>query len=232
MNRTAHSAANVRWVSVILMVFTLPLDVESATASIVKGSLVFDNNAFADNAKMIAGSIISFEGGATSVKDALTGPDLSTAFDIGEFNQGEVVQVDFLDNAVINATGFDLVVYERHSPDCFDVAVGIGANQYTSFLHFVPVYENFIEGGGYVNAARIDLLDFGVGAGATVSSIRIRESSYDSAELAGIAAFHSVNVPEPTTLALLSITAVSVLLCPWLRRLGRRTACWHCWRRG
>ena len=105
------------------------------------------------------------------------------------------------------SSGPDLVVYEAHSEDGFDVAVSLPGDVFSSFIHFEPVYQGFIEN-GYQNAALVDLSDFGVGANRLVSVIRIGEDDYDSAEISGIGALHSV--PEPATVLLLMLGGVTL----------------------
>ena len=119
----------------------------NANASIMKGSLTFDDNAFADAARMIVGDIGSFFGGATNVNDALTGPSLATGFGIGEFDRDEIVELSFLDNFIVNAPGPDLVVYEGSAANGFDVAIDLGGGVFSNFVHFEPVSQGFSEGG-------------------------------------------------------------------------------------
>ncbi len=201
----------------------------SVEADIIKGSLVFDDNAFADTATMIVGSIDDFSGPATTLEEAITGPNLGAGFEIGEFNDGEIVEVGFLDNAIVNWDGPDLVVYEAHNADGFDVAVSLPGDLFSSFIHFEPVYQGFIEN-GYQNAALVDLSDYGLVANSLVSVIRIGEDDYDSAEITGIGALHSV--PEPATVLLLMLGGATLAShTRGLRRTRERVGNGHGMRR-
>ena len=190
--------------SLLMVVVLLILPRSLAIATIVKGPLAFHDDAFADSARMITGTVGSFSGGATDVNDALTGDNLTKAFEIGEFNQGEMVELAFLDNPIINGPDFDLVVFEKIATDGFDVAVDLGGGLFSTFIHYEPVSEGFSEGGS-VNAARINLDDFGLKVGSITRVIRILEDNYDSAELAGAGAY---NIPEPSSFVMVLSTSV------------------------
>jgi hypothetical protein len=188
--------------------------------SITKGSLTFDDNAFADSAQMIVGSIDSFDGGATDVNDALTGSDLSKMFGLFEFDGSEIVEVSFTDNAIYNGAGFDLVVYEMHFAEGVKLAVDLGGGVFSSYLSFGAAGEGFIEG-GTVNAARINLDAFGLGAGAIVDTIRIMPDS-NTPELSGAAAFNNTDtvtvIPEPSTFIAWSLLGGLGIIGWWRRR--------------
>jgi hypothetical protein len=176
----------------------------SAEAVIVKGPLIFADNAFADTASMVSGSIDVFKG-ATTLEEAITGSNLAAGFEIAAFNSGEMVEVGFDDNVIVNLPGEDLVVFEGAIEDGFDVAVGLGGTRFSSYIHYEPVYQGFTET-WLVNAAFIDLDDFGLPPGGVVSLIRIREDDHDSAEIAGAAA-----IPEPAALLLLGLGGLALL---------------------
>ena len=207
-NPENHKAPRMFFAVLGLGILLVGAQREPANASIVKGALVFDDDAFADTASMIVGSIDAFQGPATTVQEAICGLNLATAFEIGEFDDGKIVEIGFSDNSIVNYPGPDLVIYEAHYPDGFDVALDLGGGAFSPFVHFETAYQGFSEG-GFQNAALIDLSDFGVGANELVSTIRVLEDDYDSAELSGIGALNSV--PEPGTAALLAMWVIGIL---------------------
>ena len=133
-----------------------------AHASIVKGALVSDDDAFADTASMIVGAIDAFQGPAMTVQEAICGRNLVTAFEIGEFNEGETVEIGFADISIVDYLGPDLVIFEAHYPNGFDVALDLGGGAFSPHIHFETAYQGFNER-GFQNAALIDISDFGGG---------------------------------------------------------------------
>lgn len=190
----------------VLVLLAFPLNTISlANAAIVKGDLTLHDNAFADTATVVSGSV----GNGRPLSEILAGPDLGTSLGIGDFNRGEIIDVSFLNNTILNRPGYDLVIYEKHAADGFDLALEINPGVFSEFRHFETTRQNFSEN-GYVNAAFVDLSDYGLLPMSTVDTIRVLEDDGDSAELAGFAAIHSA-VPEPGTiiLALLALLGVA-----------------------
>ena len=147
-------------------------------------------------------------------QEALTGSDLSKG--AGLFDGGEV-EVLFTDNAILNLTGADFVVFESGTPEPFEVAVGLGGTTFSGYIEYDPVYLDFSEGIA-MNGAAIDLDDFVIGAGAWVTAIHIREGSDRGPVIRGAAALNNGVVPEPFSLAFMASAFVGMV--GW--RLSRR----------
>jgi len=192
-------------------------------ASIIKGSIIYDNNAFADDANLIASGVYTLHGAAT-VKDAIAGPDLSTFLDTDDANT--IADVGFLDNTVFNNPGADLAVYIAMWPHTVKVAAyRSGHTSPTAYVPYTPVSAGIIDGlPMYV--AEVDLSDLGVTAGEHVSWIAVWLTDNLGGDFAGVGAIHSL--PEPATLSLLALGGLSLLrrrrACPRgsIRRMAAR----------
>lgn len=164
----------------------LPTD---ALAQFDFGGYTFpDRSAFADEASEVGspppGKAL-LPHGTTSVNTALTDVNLNTWVIAG--GSAGMADVRFTDNVIVNESGPDFVVFEYSVPDYYRIAVsrdGTTANL-TAFRE-------------YSGTQAIDLSDFGIPAGATVSLLRIQPNVYEgpgAGELSGdiqdIGALHS-----------------------------------------
>ncbi|MDZ7386335.1 MAG: BACON domain-containing carbohydrate-binding protein [candidate division KSB1 bacterium] len=124
--------------------------------------------------------------GTTSINTALTDRNLNTWVVAG--GSAGMADVRFIDNVVVNEDGADFVVFEYGVAEAYRVAVsrdGTTANL-TAFRQ-------------YVGTQAIDLSDFGIAAGATVTLLRIQPNpsvpgsggAELSAEIQDIGALHS-----------------------------------------
>jgi len=203
-----------------------------SAAPITIGGFAFDGeSAFADDATYLSGETVyifhppgtdwtSAPGNSTTDLDAyLTGSDITNGVDGG----GITFDLDFIDNAIVNGAGDDLVVFETIAAESFDLALFDGG--LTPFMTFTPIFTGTTVGAevgstntGNLNAAAIDLSDFGIAAGATISSLRIRTvvgggsvpGSLAGADIVAIGALNSRAVPEPSTFALLAAGLLAV----------------------
>ncbi len=211
--RRAVSVAGI--VSILLLPATLAL--ERADAAIIKGDLVFADNAFADVAHIvnaINGNPTPF--GAATVEAALTGDDLARW--INDFNTGEIIELGFTAYQVENGPGPDLAVFEFGAANRFGVAAFQNGHTFpTAYVTYDPVSAGVID--GYpMNVARVNLTDLGLPDGAVVTWILIESYDQNGAEIAGVGALNGS--PEPATLALLAAGAGAALA---RRRCGQIT---------
>lgn len=179
------------------LVAALALASANAHAVIIKGPYVFDDNAFADQINLLAGSVAGALVNTTTLDD-LAGSSL------GDTVEGTFAPVDtqiefvFTDNAIVNGVGADFVVFEAAAAETFQIIVN-GVMQ-----SFTPVSLGFSEFWN-VNAAAIDLSTFGVAAGASVTSV-VWQNTPTGSDPTGVGALNSIAaVPEPTALALVGL---------------------------
>jgi hypothetical protein len=178
-----------------------------ATAAITVGGITFDDNAFAD--KVIDYSPgVSFQSYTTdpfvrynvTAEEALLGSDLRSSTIELPYNQ--YVTVGFTDNLIFNGTGYDLIIFEMFStPEVGNIVVELGGIA----LPQTAISLGYMDIGGvsnYVNAAYVDLADYGFAVNQTTDYVR----AYGNAsEYAAFGAWNnlSVGVPEPSTMLLL-----------------------------
>jgi len=189
-----------------LAALTAALAAGGADAAIIKGSLAFVGNAFADEARILPpGGAIPH--GAATVEAAVTGPLLSSYIDA--FDMGEILEVTFTDNAVVNGPGNDLVVFEALAVNLFRVAVyASGEAAPSAYRSYVPVAQGIIDGMP-MNTALIDLSDYGLPPDAEVTRLLVQSEDQNGTEIAGLGALNSV--PEPASALLIGLGAVSLL---------------------
>lgn len=162
--------------------------------------------AFADGVIFLGGPLLDIN----LVRAALIGSDL-----LGSFNTGDsghtLLEIRFIDNAVQNGPGVDLVIFERSgsqplgSPDLreiFDISVYDGSS-FRPYVTVTPISTGFID----TFAVQVDLSSFGVAPGVIVDRIRVGVYNVNlgskSADLTAVGALHSVAaIPEPSTLML------------------------------
>jgi hypothetical protein len=171
-------------------------------------SFTFEANSGADAATVVAGSDPSFfECGLTpelglpalqglTVDASATRVVADGSADTEVFGRA-VLDVGFSDNAVVNGPGPDLAVFESGRTEGFTVSVFDPlAGAFSAPVYFDPSELGFYDHCGYpVNAALIDLAQFGVQTLGTVSLVRIDNlgapGGFDGADLADVRAVHS-----------------------------------------
>lgn len=145
----------------------LALGLTSASAVTTVAGFNFQDNAFADTVLSSSGTYTL--GGAATLQAAVTGSSLTHyAF---SFSPGAYIQVGFTDNYLVNGPGNDLALFEYGAPDSFGVRLTILGVTHTYATVFTG-YTGVVDGTTWnVNVAQVNLDDFGVAAGAQLSSI-------------------------------------------------------------
>jgi hypothetical protein len=176
-----------------------------ASASMTVGGYTFDNNAFVDSLISSSGSFSTSGGSLSSV---LTDTDAGTfAF---SWTPGASVNLGFTDNVLVNGTGSDLVLFETGVPDTFKVTLNGITNNY------LTTYTGYSAGGWNLNAVAVNLDDFGIASGATLSSVLLG-LDYDgggtvpSLSLVGALNSSSSAVPIPAAVWLLGSGLVGLV---------------------
>lgn len=178
-----------------------------ATAATVVGGYTFDDNAFADTLISSSGAFTTAGGSLVSV---LTDTDAGTyAFsrDLGAY-----VELGFTDNTLVNGTGADLVLFELGVPSIFKLSLTINGITRS----YASAFTGSTAGGFNLNAAAIDLDDFGMPVGASLGSIVIGmdDDSNTAPSLSLVGALNSgrpgSQVPTPGTLALAGLALLGL----------------------
>lgn len=159
-----------------------------ASATTTVGGYKFADDAFAD-AVVITGDA-TFSSGTTPVS-ALIDKDVNTYTGVNG-----TLSFAFNDNVVFNGTGNDLVLFELGNIlDGWNVTINSITRTYTS--SFTGQQGSQFQ----INAAAIDLSDFGLANGATLSRLLLAPGSGTSTSLVGALNSQSVTaaVPEPAT---------------------------------
>ncbi|XOV86175.1 MAG: PEP-CTERM sorting domain-containing protein [Pseudomonadota bacterium] len=152
------------------------------------------------SATRISGSGGNFNG--VDAVAALVGDDLTDgAINIGTSDKFGL----FFDTGIVNNAGADLVVFDsRFSADSLYMEIEIGGSEFLvgagSFIDTGLDFTLKNCGCGFsLFGAAIDLSDWGIANGATVTNLAIRGSG--QSDIMGVAALHSVAVPEPAAFA-------------------------------
>lgn len=197
----------------------------SARAQLSLDNFVFDNNSFGDTLIESDGGSFSF-GNWLNVVNAHPGnPGLLTgaSFDTGIANIGLGTQPVYTigyANGIVNRPGDDLgIVVARFSEDTIQFAVSEDGFTFSGVQSFGPEsavdtgvqYTYFYGGGGPFSAELfvqpIDLSDFGVGLGNSITAAQVTGTSQlDLIRVAGFAA-----VPEPGTLLAMAVGATALI---------------------
>lgn len=172
----------------------------------VKGTITLTGIPFADNA--FADQVLAVNGQwDADVARAVLGPNIYYCVTNWPYDEGAYIDVAFTDNVVANGDGSDLVIFEDSGvdPGC-PARITIAAVTKT---YPTPWRE------GLVNAAIIDLGDFGVPYGGSITQIRLWGGTNDT-DYMGMGALHpECTVPAPAAAILATIGAG---LVGWLRR--------------
>jgi len=221
----------VRSIAVIVLCLMSTVRAFASPITVAGFEFAAGEQAFADDAFLVSGVIRtgnSVTGSCCTVAEVLSGSDLIHIVNNDTGNAG-IAEVRFVDNAIVNGPGADLVIFELSGPlptgtpdprERFGVSIFDGSG-FTAFSYVDPVATGFPSGGDptlAAFAAALDLTDFGIPAGAFVD--RVRLDVYDvgqgtkSADIAALGALNSL--PEPSTGMLLASGL------PFLKAVRRR----------
>jgi hypothetical protein len=171
-------------------------------ADIVLGGITFDDTAFADELVASSGEFsIIFP---ASLEEAVTGHDTATS--ASSDDAGAFLELGFTDNIVVNGTGFDLVLVEGGGvEDAFELTI----DSVTLLVETMFTGEQTLSGAN-MHFGFVDLDDFGVLPGASVSSVIVGMDP-PAPHRPALFAVGALNVPEPPTLSLVLVGAIAVL---------------------
>lgn len=192
----------------IAMATSLAMVACQAGAAVTVGGFTFADDAFAD---VLISSSGTFQTSGGSLASVLT--DIDAATYAGSLTEGAFVELGFTDNALVNGTGVDLVLFELGVPAGLFVSLTVdGLANPQQRLFVISADTTFDAGGFNLNAAEIDLDFLGVAPGASLTSIAIRLDYTGDGDLlppalslVGALNSESNAAPEPTTLALLGL---------------------------
>ena len=183
----------------------------AGAAPVTIGGITVDSQNFVDEL------LSSFTTGSWSTQggtlDAVT-TDLSV--DTWAFSNASqaYLQLGFTDNVMVNGAGNDLVVWEIGTPDNFGISLTVGGTTQT----IVSAATGFSNAQGFgINVAYFDLDAFGIAPGGSVSSFVANMgfpfvNTSASPTFGAAAALNSAPVPEPESLLLLLLAALSALV--------------------
>jgi hypothetical protein len=203
-----------------LIVFLASATFSLQARALTLGGFTFDagEQAFADDGFLVSGTIRWWCGGGTSIPESISGSDLSDCLNNNTGDSG-IVEVLFLDNAIVNDPGADLVIFElsgRLDPGAPDPRERFGVSvfdgtQFSSFVEFDPIATGMESFPGALDIffVEIDLSDFGLAPGAQTQRVRLHIFDVGlgtkSADVGALGALHSVPVPEPAASVLLAL---------------------------
>jgi hypothetical protein len=185
--------------------------------------------AFADTASLLSGSGVRFTctaGGvaASSYAEALAGSDTTQCVNVVGGGDG-IVAVQFIDNAVQNGAGVDLIIFEVSGPKApgtpdpaerFEVSIFNG-DSFSPFVGFDPIATGFGTPDPTLDifAVAIDLSSFGIAPGVSIDQLQLHlfDNGLGSkgADIAALGALNSIGpIPEPATAALLALGLVGL----------------------
>ncbi len=201
--------------------------VQLASALVIGGgswSYDFEDNAFVDG-------VIDSNGGW------YWGGGTEAGLLNGDVNDGGIALFDddymsfiFTDNVAVNGSGADLAIFEAgYTAEDFIVSVSQSPDNtgWTSFFRYNTVYTGGSASGYNLNVVAIDLSDFGITEGASISAVKIlgittkysccgKKGSINDpllktrccrgvggTDLVAIGAINNVSVPEPATFLLI-----------------------------
>lgn len=209
----------------LLLVEVLARTAAAAPIAVAGFTFAQGEQAFADDAMVVSGTVT----GATpaQVRSTLAGSSLGDSIRVITPDVA-VIEVVFSDNAIVNGSGTDLVIFELSGSgrpvgyaditEKFEFSV-LGASGFTPFVDVVPVNTGFLaphDASLSAYVVQIDLADFGFAADETTQRVQIRLvdnlAGTRSADPTGFGALNSVPVPEPSTGFLLSLGLLTLTL--------------------
>lgn len=214
-----------KWICLITIFLLSCIIIENDAFSLDLYGYTFDDDAFADKAYFIDGTI-EFGGFiptgdiSNDLNTALAGSNMSTwirsQYDpIKDIRTGYTVELHFVDNYIYNGVGSDLIGWEFGTSEPFSIS--IYNPQLGSWTDFWNIYTNDI---GDMNVGEIDFDHWGLSSEIEISKIRVSSQYWSNSWIDGeIAAFGGLNsnpVPEPTTMVLLGAGLIG------LAGLGRK----------
>jgi hypothetical protein len=221
----------------VVFISLAPAPARTAPISVAGFTFAEGELAFADDAFLVSGSGVRFDcaaGGpaASSFAAALSGSDLVQCVNVAGGGDG-IVEVLFTDNAILNGSGVDLVIFEVSGPQSpgtadprerFELSVFDGST-FSPFAAFDPVATGFHTPDPTLDvfAIQIDLSSFAIAAGERVDRVRLHlfdnQLGTKGADISSLGALNSAApVPEPASGPLVLIG----LLLLHARRLTRR----------
>lgn len=205
---------------------------QPGVASQVVAGITFDDNAFADRVMStdFTGLYSACSGfTATTLQDAIVGPNLNTWFDYGhhdlvpgddgDYNSSappyQYVELGFTDNLIVNGPGADIVIFELGTPNSIRVGLDKTSiqNAYEPGSVVVDVDAAYLPVRQYsacdsVTAAYVDLSDLGVAAGDSVYRLFITSPLMENGDVAWYNPLYpNLGVPEIAAVGALNSTA-------------------------
>ncbi|MBT8458149.1 MAG: hypothetical protein KJN60_00585 [Boseongicola sp.] len=185
-----------------------------AAGAATLGSLTIDDTAFVDDISVVSGSLKTYD----STLGALAGIDVRTPDEAatgGDVNSGVwctascSFDIFFLDNHIVNGAGDDLVIFEGGANENLSVT-GNGITLILDTL-FDTEEAGFVDAEGFqIGYWLIDVSEFGLGTGDTLSTLRIDllfdeagGGDFASADFVAAGGLNSVVVPLPASLPIL-----------------------------
>jgi len=189
--------------------FCLPAATIAAPLTVAGFTFSAGEEAFADDAVVVSGIVTGAT--AAQVRSTLVGSNLGDSIRVITPDIA-VIEVVFSDNALVNGTGTDLVIFELSGSappvgfadvrEKFELSVLSGSG-FSSFVEVVPVNTGFLAPHDSTLSAyvvEIDLASFGFSDGESTQRVRIRLVDHletRSADPTALGALHSTPVPEP-----------------------------------
>lgn len=181
---------------------------QQVSATQVVAGITFEDNAFTDRIMStdFTGLYSACNGySASTLEEALLGPELNTWFDYGyhdmvpgedgDYNSSappyQYIELGFTDNVVVNGPGADLVIFELGTPNSIRVALNKQSiqNAYEPGSVVVDVDAAYLPVRQYsacdsVTAAYVDLSDLGVAPGDSVYRVFISSPLMENGDVA------------------------------------------------
>ena len=217
-----------RWTVAVTLAVVLAA-VGHAQATVTLGPYTFEDHAFPDAATFVSGGppTLSFPTTGDINSDLLlaAGPDPTKYI----FGTPVTFMLDFLDSQILNAPGADLVLFELGTADAAGMKVRVDpGGGFTTEKWYLLTSTGYSAGGYSLNAAAIDLDDFGLAPGTLIERIQLNNASLSgggttiSSSIAAVGALNTGVIPEPSTLIIWSLLGTLGIAVGWRRR--RRAA--------